>query len=111
MVTPPKGIKPVGCRWVLTIKYKSDGSLERYNARLVAKGDSQTYRVDYKETFSPVAKMNAVRILISLDINLDGELQQYEIKNAFLHGDLEEEVYMHILLGYGDSFGKDRVCR
>ena len=73
----------------------------------MAKGYSQTYGVDDKETFASVAKMNTVRILISLAINLDGELKQYGIKN----GDLEEEIYMHITPGYEDIFEKDRVCR
>ena len=58
-----------------------------------------------------MAKMNTTRILISLAINLDWELQQYDIKNAFLHGDLEEEIYVHIPPGYEDNFGNERICR
>ncbi|CAL8156129.1 unnamed protein product [Prunus armeniaca] len=105
-----KGKKPVGCRWVFTVKYKADGSLDRYKARLVVKGYTQTYRADYQETFSPVAKMNAVRVLISLAVNLNWPLKQFDVKNAFLHGYLEEEVYMDFPIGYSNG-GKMGVCR
>ena len=79
MVDLPSGKKLVGCKWVFEVKFKGDGSLERYKARLVAKGYTQTYEVDYQETFAPVAKMNTVRILPSLAINFDWELQQYDV--------------------------------
>ena len=111
IVDLPKGKIPVSCRWVFTLKCKADGSIDRHKARLVARGYTQTYGIDYQETFAPVAKLNTIRILISLAINFDWPLQQYDIKNAFLNGDLKEDIYMTIPPGYGDSTTKGKVCK
>ena len=109
MVELPMGKKTVGCKWVFNVKYKSDGTVERYKARLVAKGYTQTYGIDYQETFAPVAKMNTVRVILSLAVNLDWPLRQFDVKNAFLHGELTEEVFMDPPQGFTLEEGK--VCR
>ncbi|RVW66986.1 Retrovirus-related Pol polyprotein from transposon TNT 1-94 [Vitis vinifera] len=91
----PQGKCPVGCKWVFNVKYRADGRIDRYKARLVAKGFTQTYGIDFQETFAPVAKLNTIRVLLSLVANLDRNLHQLDVKNAFLNGD-QEEVYMEI---------------
>lgn len=106
----PKGKKTVGCKWVFTVKCKADGSIDRYKARLVAKGYTQAYGIDYEETFAPVAKMNTIRVLLSIAVNLDWQLHQLDVKNAFLNGELSEEVYMDSPPGWEESF-RGKVCK
>jgi hypothetical protein len=77
---------------------------------LVARGFSQTYEIDYDETFSPVAKMHTVRILVSCDTKFGWKLHQLDVKNAFLYGDLQEEVYMEMPPGFGTSQTTGKVC-
>ena len=105
------GKKAVSCKWVFTVKQNPEGKVERYKARLVARGYSQTYGIDYDETFAPVAKMSTVRTLISCAANFGWPLHQLDVKNAFLHGDLKEEVYMEIPPGYSNFEIAGKICK
>jgi Reverse transcriptase (RNA-dependent DNA polymerase) len=110
LVELPKGKKPVGCKWVYTIKFGANGEVEIYKAKLVTKGFTQTYGIDFQKTFSPVSKLNTIRVLLSLAANLDWPLHQFDVKNAFLHGNLKEE-YMDTPPGYINTGSKSVVCR
>jgi hypothetical protein len=97
LVQLPKGKKAIGCKWVYT---KKKGSTEkekddiRFKARLVAKGYTQKEGIDYNEVFSPIVKHSSIRVLLALVAQFDLELVQLDMKTAFLHGDLEEDIYI-----------------
>ncbi|KAI5324744.1 hypothetical protein L3X38_033817 [Prunus dulcis] len=80
----PKGTKPIGCRWVFTVNYNANCTMERYKARLVTKGLTQTNGVDYHDTFAHVVKTNTVKVLLSLALNLDSTLRQFDVKKCIL---------------------------
>ncbi|RVW35033.1 Retrovirus-related Pol polyprotein from transposon TNT 1-94 [Vitis vinifera] len=107
----PEGKRPVGCKWIFTVKHYPDGSINRFKAQLVAKGFTQSYDIDYEETFAPVAKLNSIRVLLSVAVNLDWNLHQLDVKNAFLNGELEEEVYMKIPPSVETPENSGKVCK
>ena len=98
----------VGCKWIYKIKTRSDGSIERYKTRLVAKGFTQEYGIDYEETFALVARISSVRALLAVAAANKWDLFQMDVKNAFLNGDLSEKVYMQPSPGLSVELNK--VC-
>ncbi|GJS39232.1 retrovirus-related pol polyprotein from transposon TNT 1-94 [Tanacetum coccineum] len=111
LTTLPPNKHPIGSKWVFRIKYNANGSVEKYKARLVAKDFTQHEGIDYTETFPPVAKMVTVRTLLAISSINKWFVQQLDINNAFLHGDLNEEVYMPVPSGYKKPLPPNTVCK
>ena len=111
LVPLPVNKSPVGCRWVYTIKIGPDGGVDCLKALLVAKGYTQVFGSDYYDTFSLVDKMTSVRLLLSMVVMSSWPLYQLDINNAFLHGNLAEEVYMEQPLGFVAQGESGLVCR
>ncbi|KAK1627682.1 hypothetical protein QYE76_001997, partial [Lolium multiflorum] len=111
LVDLPDSRKAVENKWIFKRKTDADGNITVYKARLVAKGFQQIQGVDYDETFSPVAKLKSVRILLAIAAFFDYEIWQMDVKTAFLNGDIEEELYMVQPKGFVDPKNADKVCK
>jgi len=90
----PYGCKPIGCKWVFKKKLRPDGTIERYKARLVAEGYTQREGEDFFDTYSRVARLTTIRVLLSLAASHGLLIHQMDVKTTFLNGELEEEIYM-----------------
>ncbi|CAH2101207.1 unnamed protein product [Euphydryas editha] len=101
--------KTVTSKWVFCVKRNLDGDIERYKARLCARGFTQTKDVDYKETFSPTTRYDPIRVILSLAAKENYKLQQFDVKTAFLYGELLENVYMEVPEGVHAAPGK--ICK
>ena len=111
LVDLPEGVKPIGCKWIYKRKRGVDGKVETFKARLVAKGFTQKEGVDYEETFSPVAMLKSIRILLSIAAYYDYEIWQMDVKTAFLNGHLDECIYMVQPEGFIDKGQEQKVCQ
>ncbi|KAK4388273.1 Retrovirus-related Pol polyprotein from transposon TNT 1-94 [Sesamum angolense] len=111
LVDLPTGRKTIGNKWVLKVKRKADGSIDKFKARLVAKAYTQKEGIDYEETFSPVVRFASVRLILAIVAHLDLELFQMDVKTAFLNGELDEEIYMDQPEGFQEMGLKRKVCR
>ena len=111
LVPRPKGVNVVGNRWVYKLKRDVSGKIDRFKARLVAQGYTQTHGVDYGEVFSPVARLQTIRSLLALGNSNDLEIHQMDVCTAFLNGELDCEVYMEQPKGFIDPQYPDYVCR
>nr|AAK02020.2 Putative gag-pol polyprotein [Oryza sativa]AAP52036.1 retrotransposon protein, putative, Ty1-copia subclass [Oryza sativa Japonica Group] len=111
LVPPQKGVNIIDCKWVYKVKRKADESIDRYKARLVAKGFKQRYGIDYEDTFSPIVKAATIRLVLSLAVSQGWSLRQLDVQNAFLHGFLEEDVYMRQPPGYEEPKAPQYLCK
>ena len=111
LVLRPKNQKTIGCKWIFKKKIEAFNSNKvRFKARLVAKGFPQKEGIDYNEIFSPVVKHSSIRILLSIVATRGWELQQLDVKTAFLHGELEEKIYMDQPPGFISPGNENKVC-
>jgi hypothetical protein len=107
----PARRKYVGSKWLFKKKFNAQGKVEKYKARLVAKGYSQVEGIDFGEIFSPVAKLTSIRFILSIFVSFDLEVEQMDVKTTFLHGDLEEEIYMKQPEGFVVKGKKELICK
>ncbi|WVZ62807.1 hypothetical protein U9M48_012509 [Paspalum notatum var. saurae] len=110
LVPRPPGANIVTGKWIVRHKFHADGSLARHKARWVVRGFSQQHGIDYNETFSPVVKQATIRVVLSIAVSRDWPIHQLDVKNAFLHGHMDDTVYCQQPPGFVDPSAPDHVC-
>ena len=111
LVDLPPGCKPLSSKWVFKRKRKVDGSIDKYKARLVIKGCKQTEGLDYFETYSPIMRINSIRLVLAIVALRNLEVNEIDVKIAFLNGDLEEEIYMEQPEGFSAPGQEKKVYK
>ncbi|GJV81188.1 retrovirus-related pol polyprotein from transposon TNT 1-94, partial [Tanacetum coccineum] len=111
LVSMPQGKTAIGLKWIFKIEFLTHGSIQKHKARLVVKGYAQQQRIDYEETFSPVARFDTVRIILALAAQKQWKIFQFDVKSAFLNGDLHKEVYVSQPSGFENSDDPNKVFR
>ena len=111
MVDEPPSRKTIGNKWVINIKHRANGTIDRYKDRLVAKGYTQQEGIDYKVTFSPVVKFASILLILAIVARMDLKLHRMDVKIAFLNGELDEEIYIDQPLGFELKGQERKVCK
>ena len=111
LVDPPKRVKPIECKWIYKKKTDMDGNVHTYKGRLVAKGFKQIHGIDYDKTFSHVAMLKSIRILLVIVAHYDYEIWQMDVETAFLNENLLEDVYMTQPEGFVTPKNAGKVCK
>lgn len=107
----PDGVKPIGVKWVFKTKLDADGQVEKYKARLVEKGYAQKHGIDYTEVFAPVARLDTIRVILAIVAQFSWEVFQLDVKSAFLHGELNEHVFVLQPEGFIRKGEEEKVYR
>jgi len=111
LVNLPPGSNLIGCKWIFKRKLKPNGSIDKYKARLIAKGYRQKEGLDYFDTYSPVTRITSIRMLIAIAVLHNLDIHQMDVKTAFLNGELNEEIYMEQPEGFIVKGQKHKVCK
>jgi len=107
----PKGVKPIGVKWIFKNKFKETGEIDKFKARLVAKGYVQQYGVDYTEVFAPVARLDTIRLILAIAAQYSWNVFQLDVKSAFLHSELKEEIYVQQPNGFVKKGEEEKVYK
>lgn len=107
----PEGKNVIGLKWVFKTKFQAGGSIQKHKPRLVVRGFAQQEGIDCEETFSPIARFEIVRMILALAAQKEWKVFQFDVKSAFLNGDLNEEVYVSMPPGFEDSSDQNKVLR